>query len=38
MTPKAFTVGTLAIFHGPRKLAYYSLQGVMQEMKIQVVA
>lgn len=33
-----YTDGTLAIFHGPRKLAYYSPQGVIQQIKIQAVA
>lgn len=33
-----YTDGTLAIFHGPRKLVQYSSQGKIQEMKIQAVA
>lgn len=33
-----YTDGTLAISHGPRKLAYYSPQGVIQQIKIQAVA
>lgn len=32
-----YTDGTLAIFHGPRKLVQYSSQGKIQEMKIQAV-